>query len=360
MAKRLDFLDVAKGIGIILVLMGHSSGFLFGGHYITAFYMAMFFLVAGYVYHPSGRGYKEKAGKRLKRILVPYFGYNALLFGYYLAKNLVAGDFDLEEMLTAIAGIFYSRNYFWVGLDENIYFFKLLNDPVWFLTAMCTASLIFYAVVDKCLGNWKACGYICSILLLAAAALDFSAVLLPWSLDSAPLFAFFMIVGALLGREELFQKKYTAAQWLFMAVAFGLSILLRAWNGKTNLSVRVYGNIPVLNVFLVAVIGVIGSVAFVWISKALCRVKLLESLLAFVGRNTLVIMALHMAVFQLEDKAAGLLLGEAVSRPVVYGCCCVMKIVGALLLCIGFSYGVDAVKKLLAKGFSRTHPEKIN
>lgn len=42
--KRIDFIDVAKAIVIVLVMMSHSVGFLFNaGYCFTASFMSLFF-----------------------------------------------------------------------------------------------------------------------------------------------------------------------------------------------------------------------------------------------------------------------------------------------------------------------------
>lgn len=352
MKERLTFLDVAKGIGILLVLMGHGTGFLFGGAYITAFYMAMFFFVAGYVYRTGNMCYKEAVGKRFRRILVPYFAYNGLLFVYYLAKEILGGNLNVQDLCIAVGGVFYSRNALWVAAEDNIYFFRMANDPVWFLTAMCSSSAIFYLVVDKCLESRKKCAYILSGLLAAAAVMSYLPVLLPWSLDSAPLFAFFMVVGAILGKEQFFQKKHTIPQWVLMWVLIVASVGLRMWNGKTNLSVRSYGNFGGFSVVCVAAIGILGSMMLLWICRGIHIFKPLEGLLAKIGQESLGIMALHMAIFQVLDRIVRkifvqipLCAADAGQNPVLYWSYGTVKIIIAVII----SMGIDRIWKQFRK-----------
>lgn len=320
MKQRLDYLDVAKGLGIILVLLGHSCGIPFAGAYVNSFYMAMFFVVAGYVYHPSEKSYGQSVARRFKRILIPYFAYNGLLFAYFVLRQIIGGIVGgheaagAGEYLQAIVGVLYSRNFLWVGRDENIYFFKLLNDPVWFLTAMCTAALIFYGIVDKCLKSRKNCVLISVILLGAAIVMSYLPILLPWSMDSAPLYAWYMLCGALLGRGEFFKKKYTVLQWAGLMSAWLFSVLLRYWNGTANMSVRMYGNHGAASVLAIAYIGLAGSIMFVFLSRLICHFRLAEQVLSYVGRNSLVIMALHMAVF----SVVGMVLGKVMEVSVLY------------------------------------------
>lgn len=51
MAKRIEYLDYAKGIGIILVVLGHI---LIKGNikiYIYSFHMPLFFIISGYLFN---------------------------------------------------------------------------------------------------------------------------------------------------------------------------------------------------------------------------------------------------------------------------------------------------------------------
>lgn len=52
--ERLDWIDFAKGIGIILVVWAHTRGFF--TNYIEQFHMPLFFFVSGYLYQYNGGG----------------------------------------------------------------------------------------------------------------------------------------------------------------------------------------------------------------------------------------------------------------------------------------------------------------
>lgn len=41
--SRIDWIDIAKGIGIFLMVMGHTSIPKLGGHWIYSFHMPLFF-----------------------------------------------------------------------------------------------------------------------------------------------------------------------------------------------------------------------------------------------------------------------------------------------------------------------------
>ena len=88
---RIREVDILRGVGIILVIIGHSfivhpinlnaipwCGFVHS-RLISSFHMELLFLVAGTVYHCSN--YRSFINKKIHRIVVPYmvFGLIALI-----------------------------------------------------------------------------------------------------------------------------------------------------------------------------------------------------------------------------------------------------------------------------------------
>ena len=50
--KRIEWVDIAKGIGMILVVYGHTSIPKFLSNWIWSFHMPMFFIIAGMLFTP--------------------------------------------------------------------------------------------------------------------------------------------------------------------------------------------------------------------------------------------------------------------------------------------------------------------
>ena len=89
---RYKYLDVAKGITLLFVLMAHSCGFPFGlGGYCTAYFMALYFIISGYTrseYMPKDTELnKSYICRRIKKIVLSYFFYNILI--HYLVVFFV-------------------------------------------------------------------------------------------------------------------------------------------------------------------------------------------------------------------------------------------------------------------------------
>lgn len=78
---RLKTLDIAKGIGIVLVVAGHffpensPHWYAVTRNVIYSFHMPLFLLISGYIYMYSRRDipYLAFLNKKVKRIVIPYF-----------------------------------------------------------------------------------------------------------------------------------------------------------------------------------------------------------------------------------------------------------------------------------------------
>ena len=86
--QRENWIDWAKAIGILLVVMGHS---VYASGDVTSFifvvHMPLFFWVSGYLFKPE-RTWREVSTSNVKSLIVPYVGFNIIGFLYYLAYLL--------------------------------------------------------------------------------------------------------------------------------------------------------------------------------------------------------------------------------------------------------------------------------
>ena len=72
--KRIDWLDIAKGIAIISTIIGHSFGKNRIGVFIFSFHMPIFFILSGYTLKKIQFSEFTKAiFKDFKRLIIPIF-----------------------------------------------------------------------------------------------------------------------------------------------------------------------------------------------------------------------------------------------------------------------------------------------
>lgn len=114
--SRADWIDVLKGIGIILVVIGHvnTKGFLV--QWLYTFHMPLFFALSGYILYKFGKNipFQKFLLKRTKSILWPFILFRLLLFIYWIVIESHFRDFDM--------------------------------GPIWFLIILYLAELVAYPI----------------------------------------------------------------------------------------------------------------------------------------------------------------------------------------------------------------------
>ncbi len=168
--KRIEWIDNAKGILIVLVVIGHICAWLAYDTYpmkwIYAFHMPAFFAVSGVLYRYSAK-YRRPIGesvlKLARQLLVPCVGFE--LFGYLFDGILFGFHEDLFTMImtTVTEGFHYNLGWYLITLfaaevlliltlkaTENIYvlyglcvisFLSACFIPVTVIMRVCTAYL---------------------------------------------------------------------------------------------------------------------------------------------------------------------------------------------------------------------------
>ena len=268
MVKRLGYVDIAKGIGIVLVVCSHSDAlglmWLFMGMFVPIFYFC-----AGYTSSRNG-SLKEAMQKRFRKLIVPYLFFNVLLF-------IAFWHFSWRE----IVGVFYSR-YCLYPLDvvPNVKFLTSGNYPMWFLTSMIVSYFLFYLIIynDRYRLLLISCYAVLTFFLSACP------VLLPWSLDTSFLTALFMYAGMVFRRKDV-----NLANWWQVGLVAVVYVVLQYFGGNINLSVRMYGTSIVVYFFL----GILGSFVVLWGAQFLERTyagNLFQSL----GQHSLTIFCVQM------------------------------------------------------------------
>ena len=120
--KRIPEIDIAKGILIIFVILGHSpiADWLASG--IGSFHMAAFFCLSGFTYNYKGNIH-EFVLKKTKALLLPYLRFSVILLLLATIKHILHVGLDNYDIWSGIESIFipYSgREY------TTVYFFWFL------------------------------------------------------------------------------------------------------------------------------------------------------------------------------------------------------------------------------------------
>lgn len=120
--------DVAKGIGIMLVCYGHCKGTMFSFE-VFAFHMPLFFMLSGFFLKQDNL--KDFLYKKCRTLLVP------LVF-FYVFTLLLKVPFQL---LTAV-----DKNPIEKLITGELFQVEKVNSPLWFLIALIVALAIIWVV----------------------------------------------------------------------------------------------------------------------------------------------------------------------------------------------------------------------
>lgn len=271
MTERLDYIDITKGIGIILVVLSHTdySDIM---HYTLAFYVPIFFFCSGYTTSQPQIGLKENFRHHAIKLLKPYLFFNIILL-------LIFHQFYFQGLI----GIFYSRYCLYPSDSTEPYrFFINGNYPLWFLTCMIVAYFLLYLIIYQPKYQF----YIGGAYLAITVLLSHLPILLPWSIDTAFLMALFMYIGWLI-RQKI-PNLFSAKIHPFIIIAAIFYFLLLPFCKDINLSVREYGT----SIATCIIAGLTGCIITIFLAKLLTN-TLTGNILHHIGRHSLTIFCIE-------------------------------------------------------------------
>jgi acyltransferase len=244
---RIQYLDIAKGIGIILMVMGHSTfgeGFQ---HYIHGFHMPLFFFISGllYTFKPE-RGWLEVCKGKCRSILVPYIVFGLITWGIWaLTRGGRVSGADLFIPL---------RHLIWINSTGLV-----ISGEFWFLSAMFFASLLFDGLFRIFARASIRCSILAVLVLIGCLFRRTFDIQLPWSLLSGMVGAGFMGIAYLMKQKAKaggFARRLFSLHWYEIAILTLVSGVLIFINDPVNMRRSVYGNVPLfwLNATVMSVV----------------------------------------------------------------------------------------------------------
>jgi fucose 4-O-acetylase-like acetyltransferase len=150
-SQRLIYFDVARGIGILCVILGHMP-FYHPNRFVLTFHIPIFFLVSGYFLNRR-IDFKSFTKKRAKQLLLPYiFTCGCIIIGSSFVKGFgLLGSFS--DLVPNSLDWFYASLY---GSGYRSDFFSLNILPIgaiWFLLA-CFFSLVIVKFFSRYKYPW--------------------------------------------------------------------------------------------------------------------------------------------------------------------------------------------------------------
>lgn len=96
MEKRIKWIDIARGLLILLVILGHSrvNGIIL--NIINSFHMAAFFILSGITYRYEEIGIKEFFKKKIKTLIFPYIIFSLIMLSFFYLKKVVFLNYSFD------------------------------------------------------------------------------------------------------------------------------------------------------------------------------------------------------------------------------------------------------------------------
>ena len=291
MNKRIAYIDIAKGLGILLVVLGHNDLREYHptlNRFVFAFHVPLFFFLSGLFFRPD-RSFWETARRKFNTILKPFL---FTLFLIYLGKAAFAKTTFLELAERLPKDLYASGKYLeWVQL--------------WFLPTLFAVSLFAWIAWRVLFGRvkWDWLRWLLMLVMLTLGVwmvpffwpftvpvVDREFLGLPFSLDLVLICAFYFLLGYEVNRKPL--DKVFASPIFLVATLGLLLVMVFGLHFPLDLNMRRYPSL--WGNTLQALLGIAMTMSLArHIEKWSPR---LTDWLGYIGRISLVILIFHKTI----------------------------------------------------------------
>lgn len=328
---RITYFDIAKGIGILLVLIGHLQNDIIFSYspyilslcsWIFSFHMPLFFIISGMLIackKEDGKDLRETIHRKFRSIMIPYFWFSLIYILIVLYSLLISKVVPLNTLFIQLWYVF------------GMYGMNVL----WFLPALFTAEVLFLFITQRFSGKKPV--FVILILFTAAIALNFARQSLPNNLAVydrineflltvlRPVFAcVYILTGYYLYKGlDLMKEKFNHSyiiELILMPVMLALNIFLNTLNRPVD-----FRSLVLNNYLIYYICSICGSVFIILLSRMLSKLHVKDPqgfpFIRFCGINSLVFMAVHnnSAIMKLALLAA-MYVNQFVTRARGYIC----------------------------------------
>lgn len=289
-SKRLKYFDMAKGIGVFLVLLGHLQGDSFFSlspyvlpfcTWIFSFHMPLFFIISGMLINykkDSDKDMSTLISRRFKGIMVPYLWFSLFYF-LVVVVALFKGTIKINTLLVQA----------WYVI--SLYGMNVL----WFLPTLFLGEILFLYIYKRFAG--KITAIFITTLTTIASTLNF--LLDRFEPETAfverltelatvilrPVFACsFIALGFFIFSLLKQREKFNSLELLAGVAMTIANVFLHRLNGGVDFRSLVFNNL-----LLYYVCALLGSVGLILICKNVPDIKPVSAF----GASSLIVMAVH-------------------------------------------------------------------
>ncbi len=275
-SKRIDYLDYVKGLGILLVILGHIYT---GDNYIKiwlySFHMPLFFIVSGILIKHTNikdRDIKNIIVSKFKSLIIPYICFELLAIFIWMVQN--------EFTFSALR---------WNIIDSVLMYCKA--GATWFLPCLFITEIIYLVIIKK-IKNDKINVFISSIIFLISLIIKTNNHYL------IVIFRCFVAYGFVAfgyyGYNLIINKEVTLK---YLIILFIFNVILSEYNGGVDL-----WGLTLNNPILYIANSILGSLLVIYTFK---KIKTNLNILKYFGVNTIIVMSTQQVILGIISEFTG-------------------------------------------------------
>ncbi|MDA7026404.1 acyltransferase family protein [Bacillus sp. CLL-7-23] len=291
MEQRLNWIDVAKGVGMILVIIGHVPTTPEVKSFVFSFHMPLFFFLSGLVFKQLHLPIKTFFQKKVERLLFPYICFSIItyLFWFFVERYFPFSHSKHVDPFVPFTGIF---------ISNEDHFQLTFNPAIWFLTVLFLVEVVFFLFMKLAKGRFVLLFTIGSALLGYISTLKLEESL-PWNAGVACTALVFYALGYLC-KPYLHELKSDPTMIVCALFFLSVGFLQAANSERIDMRANQYGEIDIF--YLTSILGIAGTIYLTFKLKH-------SNMLRFLGKNSLTILVLHFIGIHLSKAFVYFVLG---------------------------------------------------
>lgn len=306
MNKRETNIDIIKGIGITLMVLGHSQFPL--THFIYLFHMPIFFIASGYLFNFNNRHESYSltgfVARKFKSLWWPFFLWNTIfiiLNNLFVTLHIYASDmykytqyqdtiyaqshyFSLRDTILEIA-----KSFFLIGGTS-------MTGALWFLRELLMVVVLFSIIhyfLRKCKIRTTLIVHAIISIVLLCFGWTIQYINIPYTTSIGTMCSVYILfyIGIVFKQLNL-KEKFSKHKIIISIIAIAVLICVNPF-GSIDLAENSYSN-P-----LFLIISSLSGWVFLWnLAYFIEKSKLFTNILCYLGQNTMPIIILNFICFK--------------------------------------------------------------
>ena len=332
MKKRIDEIDMIKGILILFVVISHVAGFAgIRGLYpiasniistLVLIAMVTFYILSGYTYNQGSKTLMETIGKRIKSIVLPYYAYAipmlVFLFVFFILFEHRTMNWFLDGVLAVLLQL-QSTYIFSDGVLVHEMMYSVF--ACWFIFQLLVAFIVFIPVYRLVENKKLYVKLIAALVLLGLGALFYSLDIQKLNGEFFPAVCkmlvlpnIFGIAGLLMiGKcasliELLDMKRYSGGKRLISVIASVIVIVVAYATDDYiyDFPIGKWGAFGEISYFTTPVYGIALMVLLGCLVYEFKKNETVKKSLVFFGKNSLDFLILHFFIVWFISYVCGI------------------------------------------------------